>query len=179
MGRGVRVSAGQLRLPFPLPPLAARMRGSATRWLRRARRTLRHRPRHVAAAAAGFVLRWALRIVLPIAGAGVMLHMLPYRAVAGGVHFQVQGTVLTRSGLSADTTFGSWEFPHVTLLPVGVHLRPDDVDVVRLAAAAANNGAAYVRGLQSELTRQLPVIVLWLIGEALLGSSSGWEPPGR
>jgi hypothetical protein len=167
--RDAQASAGQTQLP-------ARVRGRF-RWLgtritgrtRDAARTLRDRPRHAALVAGAVLLRWVLRIALPIAGAGIMLHMFPYRAAAGGVHFHVEGTLLTRSGLSADTTFGSWEFKHVTLLPIGVHIRPDNVDVVRLASAATQNGQAYVDELRADFEQQLPTIVLWLVGETLIG----------
>ncbi|WP_146135235.1 metallophosphoesterase family protein [Antricoccus suffuscus] len=117
----------------------------------------------------GFVMRWALRLALPLAGAAAMLHLFPYRAVAGGVHFSVQGTLLTRPGLSADTTIGNWSFPHVDGLPIGVHISPEAVDVVRLAGAATRNGPSYVQGLQADIQRQIPTIAVWLLGEMLIG----------
>ena len=120
-------------------------------------------------AAAQFLVRWALRVGLPLAGAGAMLHVFPYRAVAGGVRFSVSATLFTRSGLTADTTFGSWEFPHVDGLPVGVHVSPENVDVVKMAAAATQNPTAYVSGLREDFSDQTPMILAWLVGEALIG----------
>jgi len=130
---------------------------------------VRHHPVRVLANVTGFLARWVLRIGLPIAGAAAMVHLFPYRATAGGVHFRVEATMLTRAGLSADTTFGSWQFKQVDGLPIGAHISPENVDVVKLGAAAAQNGQAYVNGLRAELGAQIPSIVLWLAGEALLG----------
>jgi predicted MPP superfamily phosphohydrolase len=104
-----------------------------------------------------------------MAGAAAMLHLFPYHATAGGVHFRVEGTLLTRSGITADTTFGSWVFGNVDGLPVGVHISPENVDVVRMAAAATQNGQAYVDGLRADVERQVPQILAWLLGEALIG----------
>src|SRR5690242_3956679 len=92
-----------------LPRTAGRVRASFDN----AVRTVRDRPAHAARASAEFLLRWALRIALPIGGAIVMLTVFPYHATAGGARFNVQGSLLTRSSLSADTSFGSWTFPHV------------------------------------------------------------------
>lgn len=114
-------------------------------------------------------MRWVLRVGLPLAGAAALLHLFPYRATAGGVHFRIEGTLFTRSGLSADTTFGSWEFNRVDGLPIGAHISPENVDVVKLGTAATQNGQTYVTGLRDELADQVPAIVLWLAGEALLG----------
>ncbi|MDT4909215.1 MAG: hypothetical protein QOI69_2456, partial [Pseudonocardiales bacterium] len=118
---------------------------------------------------AAFFMRWLLRLGLPIAGAAALLHLFPYRATAGGVHFRIEGTLLTRSGLSADTTFGSWEFKRVDGLPIGAHISPENVDVVKLGAAATQNGQTYVTGLRDQLAHQVLSIVLWLAGEAFIG----------
>jgi predicted MPP superfamily phosphohydrolase len=118
---------------------------------------------------AAFFMRWLLRLGLPIAGAAALLHLFPYRATAGGVHFRIEGTLLTRSGLSADTTFGSWEFKRVDGLPIGAHISPENVDVVKLGAAATQNGQTYVTGLRDQLADQVLSIVLWLAGEAFIG----------
>ena len=115
--------------------------------------TLRERPRSAAAAVVAFVVRWSLRIGLPLAGAAAMLTLFPYHAVAGGAHFLVQGTLLTRRGLSADTTFGSWVFPHVDGLPAGVHVTPVNVDLVRIASAASSKPAAVCRETSRRLGR--------------------------
>lgn len=117
----------------------------------------------------GFVMRWLLRIALPIAGAAIMLHTFPYRATAGGVHFRVEGTLLARPGLSADTSFGNWEFQRVDGLPIGAHISPENVDVVTLGATATRDGQSYVDGLRGDLARQVRPMILWLAGEALLG----------
>jgi hypothetical protein len=116
-----------------------------------------------------FVLRWALRIGLPLAGASAMLHLFPYHAIAGGVRFKVEATLFTRSGITADTTFGSWIFGNVDGLPIGIHLSPQNVDVVKMAAAATADPQAYVDSLRDDFSAQVPKIVAWLAGEALLG----------
>lgn len=121
------------------------------------------------AGTARFAVRWVLRFGLPLAGMAAMLSLFPYRLTAAGTRFAVQGSVLTRRGLSADTTFGSWTFPHVDWLPVGVHIAPVNVDLVRLSAAASPHPARYANRLRSDLVHQLPQIAAWLIGEALIG----------
>ena len=125
---------------------------------------------HLAALGLGsFVIRWALRIALPIAGAAAMLHLFPYRTTAGGVHFRIEGTLLTRPGFSANTTFGNWEFPHVDGLPIGVHISPENVDVIELATRASNDRAGYVDSLRDGISGQVPWIVTWLVGELVIG----------
>ena len=115
------------------------------------------------------MLRWALRIGLAIGGAMVMLALFPYHATAGGAHFTVQGTLLTRTSLSADTSFGSWVFPHVDGLPVGVHITPHNVDLVKMAGAASADPQAYADRLRGDLVDQLPAITAWLVVEILVG----------
>jgi predicted MPP superfamily phosphohydrolase len=136
-------------------------------------RALRERPVSVARAIGEFVLRWALRIALPIAGAAAMLTLFPYHATAGGAHFRVQGSVLVRPSLSADTSFGSWVFPHVDGLPVGVHISPLNVDLVKIAGAASADPQAYAERLRADLVDQLPAITAWLVGEMLIGAALG------
>lgn len=168
---GTRVPSGQQELPFPHRPrrtLKLRWRRARSR-IRAYRILVNTRPGRAVAVAAEFLLRWALRIALPLAGASAMLHLFPYHAQAGGVHFHVQATLFTRSGLSADTTIGSWEFPDVNALPFGVHISPENVDVVHMAAAATHNGQAFVDQLRADLLEQVPLILAWLAGEALLG----------
>jgi predicted MPP superfamily phosphohydrolase len=130
---------------------------------------LRAHPRSAAIAVVGFVMRWSLRIALPLAGAAAILTLFPYHAVAGGAHFRVQGTLLIRRGLSADTTFGSWVFPHVDGLPIGVHVTPVNVDLVRIASAASPDPQRYAEQLRLDLVDQLPAIAAWLIGGVLIG----------
>jgi predicted MPP superfamily phosphohydrolase len=165
---------------LPLGDLGVPKRGRLRRMgahlrtrLRTAAQVLRHDPRRAGADVVGFVMRWALRIGLPLAGAAAMLHLFPYRASAGGAHFRVEGTMLTRRGLSADTTFGNWEFKRVDGLPIGAHIKPENVDVVKLASGASRNGQSYVEGLRTELERQVPRMIAWLVGEALLGMLFG------
>jgi predicted MPP superfamily phosphohydrolase len=131
--------------------------------------TARHRPLVAAEKVTEFGLRWLLRIALPIAGAAAMLHLFPYHASAGGVGFDVQATLFTRSGITADTTFGSWIFSDVDGLPFGVHLTPKNVDVVRMAGAATQDPAAYVTSLRDDFADQVPQALAWLAGEALIG----------
>jgi len=128
----------------------------------------RSRVAHANAVAAAFTARWALRILLPLAGVAAMLALFPYRGRAGGIDFEVHGSV-GRPGISADTTFGSWQFPHVTALPVGAHISPEDVDVVRLAASATQDRAAFVESLRHDVEAQLPRILTWLAVETVLG----------
>lgn len=113
--------------------------------------------------------RWALRLVLPVAGAAALLHSFPYHATVQGVPFRVEGSLITRPGLSADTTLGSWIFPDLSGLPVGVHVTPEDVDVLELARAAGEDRVGFAQRLQADATEQLPRILIWLVGEVLLG----------
>jgi hypothetical protein len=148
----------QLPLPLELPD---RGRRRATRALRTAGRS------------AAVLLRWVLRIGLPLLGAATVLQALPYHATVQGVPFTVQGTLFHRTGLSADTTLGSWEFPDVDGLPFGVHVTPRNVDLVALTRAAGDGTAAYVQRLRADFTAELPHIALWLAGEFLLGLALG------
>jgi hypothetical protein len=160
--------AGQAELPFDEPP-ARRGYGGLRDRLIRARRMIRERPGAAAGAAGEFLLRWILRIALPISGAAAMLHLFPYHASAGGVHIQVQATLFTRSGISADTSFGSWIFSDVDGLPIGIHISPENVDVVRMAASATQDPQAYVDSLRQDFSDQVPRILVWLGAEALIG----------
>src|SRR4051812_9975418 len=109
--------ADQLALPFPLTRAA------------RARRAAR-RAGAVLGRVLQFALRWVLRLALPLLCAAALLHAFPYHATVQGVPFQVEGSLFARPGLSADTTLGSWEFPEVSGVPFGVHVSPEDVDVL-------------------------------------------------
>ncbi|MGN6473374.1 MAG: hypothetical protein ACTHK4_06970 [Mycobacteriales bacterium] len=116
-----------------------------------------------------FGVRWVLRFGLPLMGVAAMLSLFPYRVTAAGTRFTIQGIILTRRGLSADTSYVSWTFPHVDWLPVGVHIAPVNLDLVRLSAAASPHPARYAERLRSDLVDQLPQIAGWLIGEAVIG----------
>src|SRR3954452_9732974 len=155
-----RDDAQQLALPFPPT------RGERARHLAR-----------IAAATAGRVLqtalRWVLRIALPLICAAAMLQAFPYHVTVQGVPFEVQGSMFTRPGLSADTTLGNWEFPQVSGVPFGVHVTPEDVDVLELTRLAGGDLPAFVQRLQADFTAQLPRIVTWLVGELLLGLAIG------
>ena len=98
-----------------------------------------------------------------------MLQLLPYRATAGGARFNIRGSLLTRHTLSADTSFGSWTFPHVDGLPIGAHITPVDVDLVRITSQAATDPQAYAERLRTDLVDQLPAIIAWMIGEVIVG----------
>jgi hypothetical protein len=152
--------AEQLVLPFPE---TARQRAG-----RLARRS---------AAVAGRVvqtaLRWLLRIALPLIVAAAMLQAFPYHATVQGVPFEVQGSLFTRPGLSADTTLGNWEFPEVTGVPFGVHVSPEDVDVLELTRLAGGDLPGFVQRLRADFTAQLPRVATWLVGELLLGLAIG------
>src|SRR5205814_7792842 len=97
-------------LDFIVMTVARRVGGSLRTRLGVMVMTLRERPRTAAAAVVAFVVRWSLRIALPLAGAAAMLTLFPHHAVAGGAHFLVQGTLLTRRWLSGGTPVGSWGF---------------------------------------------------------------------
>jgi predicted MPP superfamily phosphohydrolase len=137
--------------------------------LRAAVDTLRSRPAHAVMLVAAFIGRWALRIGLPLAGAAAMLQLLPYQATAGGAHFHIQGSLLARHSLSADTSFGSWTFPDVDGLPVGAHITPVNVDLVHIASQAAADPQGYAEHLRADLVDQLPAIIAWLIGDVVVG----------
>ena len=150
----------QLALPFP-----------ATRAVR-----ARHAARRTGAVFGRLLegaLRWLLRLALPLISAAAMLQAFPYHATVQGVPFEVQGSLFTRPGLSADTTLGSWEFPEVSGVPFGVHVSPEDVDVLQLTRLAGGDLPTFVQRLQADFTAQLPRIATWLIGELLLGLAIG------
>jgi len=115
------------------------------------------------------VLRVILWIGFPTLGAAIVLALFPVHVTAAGVQFSVQGSLLGHSTLSADTTIGSWTFPHVDGLPVGLHIRPVDVDLVQLAAAASGNPVGFARHLRVDLVHHLPAIATWLGLEVALG----------
>ncbi len=119
------------------------------------------------------VPRWALRLGLPLLFVGAVVHSLPYHMTVQEVPLKIQATVFHRPGLSADTTIGSWEFPAVDGLPIGVHVSPENVDVLQLSTAAADDPAAFAQRLQADLQRKLPVIIAWLLIEVLLGIGLG------
>lgn len=150
----------QLPLPFP-----------ATR-----RQQVEHVARRtgsVAGRVLQVLLRWALRLVLPLVCAAAALRAFPYEATVQGVPFEVRGTLLSRPGLSADTTLGSWEFPEVSGVPFGVHISPVDVDVLQLTRLAGGDMPAFVERLQADFAAQLPRIAAWLIAEFVLGLVAG------
>lgn len=120
-------------------------------------------------AAGVFLVRWALRLGLPLAGAAIMLRSFPYKTTVQGIPLVVQGTILRRPGFSADTTFGNWEFHSVDGLPFGVHVAPQNVDVLRVAREANPDTAAFARRLQHDLGSQLPQVATWLVVEVVLG----------
>ena len=101
------------------------------------------------------------------------MHALPYHATVQGVPLQIQATVFSRPGFSADTTVGDWEFPAVDGLPFGVHVSPVNVDVLRLSTAASADPAAYAQRLQADVQDQLPEITAWLLGEVVIGIGVG------
>jgi predicted MPP superfamily phosphohydrolase len=142
--------------------------------VRSARRIFTWRGGRIAArSTAAAIPRWLLRIGLPLLLVGAMLHSWPYHATVQGVPLQVQATVFTRPGFSADTTVGDWEFPAVDGLPFGVHVAPVNVDVLQLSASASADPAAYAKRLQTGVERQLPTIIAWLLGETILGIGLG------
>ncbi|WP_222195333.1 metallophosphoesterase family protein [Modestobacter italicus] len=150
------------QLPLPFPPsrrdraehVARQVGGAAARVLR-------------------FLVRWVLRIALPVLSGAAALQAFPYHATVQGVPFEVQGSLFSRPGLSADTTLGSWEFPEVSNVPFGVHISPEDVDVLQLARLAGGDVPTFVQQLQAEITAMIPEIARWLIAELLIGVAVG------
>ncbi len=134
---------------------------------------VRQHPGNAARGAAAFVLRWSIRIAFPVLGAAAMLTLFPYHATAGGVHFRIEGSLLTHRTLSADTTFGSWVFSDVDGLPVGIHITPVNVDLVRMASAVSSDPQRYPEQLRADLVRQLPAITAWIVAETLIGVLAG------
>jgi predicted MPP superfamily phosphohydrolase len=114
-------------------------------------------------------LRWLLRLALPLIAAAALLQAFPYHATVQAVPFEVQGSLFTRPGLSADTTLGNWEFPAVSGVPFGVHVSPEDVDVLKLTRLAGGDLPGFVERLQADFTAQLPRIATWLVAELLFG----------
>jgi hypothetical protein len=123
--------------------------------------------------AGAFAVRWILRIALPLAFANLLLRAFPYRSSVSGIPFRVQGTLFTRTGFSADTSVGSWQFPHVDGLPFGVHLSPVDVDLLRVSKAAQPDTAAFVAELRSGFEDHLVAAALWLAGTTVIGIGLG------
>jgi hypothetical protein len=119
--------------------------------------------------APGWLVRWVLRIAFPLAAVAAILHLFPYQTTAAGLHLKVQGSIIANPGISADTTIGNWQFPHVDGLPIGVHISPENVDLVTLATKANANGQGFTDLLRHDIDRQIPRIVLWLAGETVLG----------
>ena len=150
------------QLPLPFPPTRRQRAEQVAR-----------RAGDLAAAALRSLLRWLLRIALPLLCAVAALQAFPYHAVVQGVPFEVQGTLFSRPGLSADTTLGSWEFPTVSGVPFGVHIEPENVDVLALTKLAGDDLASFVQRLQADFTDQVPRIVTWLVAEVLLGLALG------
>jgi predicted MPP superfamily phosphohydrolase len=120
----------------------------------------------VLAGKVGTAILW---LGLPLLVTNVLLRAFPYRATVAGVPFKVEATLFTRTGFSADTSVGSWEFPKVDGLPIGVHVSPVDVDLLRLSKAASPDASAYVERLKDGFSGQVPLIVGWLVGLTVLG----------
>lgn len=150
------------QLPLPFPSTTRQRAGQLAR-----------RSAAVASRVVQTALRWLLRIALPLLSAAAMLQAFPYHATVQGVPFEVQGSLFTRPGLSADTTLGNWEFPQVSGVPFGVHVTPEDVDVLELTRLAGGDLPGFVARLQADFTAQLPRIAFWLVGELLLGLAIG------
>jgi hypothetical protein len=123
----------------------------------------------IARAMPAFIGRWVLRLGFPLAGAAIMLRQFPYYTDAAGLHLRIQATLFTDRGISADTTIGNWQFPNVDGLPIGLHVTPENVDLLRLSDAANANGSQFTDQLHRDLSDQASTIAWWLAGEALIG----------
>ena len=96
--------------------------------------------------------RWLLRIALPIAGAATMLAAVPVLHDRGRAAPARAGHASSaKPGISADTTIGNWQFPHVDGLPIGVHITPQNVDLLRLTDAANANLTGFTDQFRHEL----------------------------
>jgi Calcineurin-like phosphoesterase len=179
MGRmDADVSPGeQLALPFAAdlsPPADPGQIATWPGWCALDSRAWLHRlPLIFVLALIAFGARWTLRLGLAIVAIATVLHSFPYHATVEHVPFRVQGTILHNRGLSADTTFGNWEFPAVDGLPFGVHLAPENVDLLQLARAATPDAAAYAQSLQTGIAAQQGRIALWLAAETIIGLGVG------
>ncbi|MGY1744906.1 metallophosphoesterase family protein [Blastococcus sp. SYSU D00695] len=133
----------------------------------------RARALRVLRALPAFLARLVLRVGMGIAGAAAVLQLLPYRATVQDVPLTVRGNLFAQPGLTAETTLGSWEFPYVTGLPVGVTVTPRDVDLLQLVGATGGDRAATVERLRADVTELAPRIATWLAAEAVLGMLLG------
>lgn len=140
----------------------------------RAARDLRHRRAAVVGLrVAGRGLAWVLRLGVPVACADVLLRAFPHHTRIDGVSFAIQATIFSRPGFSADTTIGNWEFPHVDGLPIGVHVTPTNVDLLRLTRDTNSDTPTFVAQLRRDFVAQVPSIAAWLAAEAILGLAIG------
>jgi len=121
---------------------------------------------------AHFVATWALRVGLPLVSVAVMLRAFPYRGTIAGVPIRVQGSLFTRPGLTADTTFGNWEFPKVDGLPIGVHVSAVNVDVLALNGGRTPD-RTFIEHLRASFADRVPWIALWLVVDVLIGFALG------
>ncbi|MFA5004326.1 MAG: metallophosphoesterase [Candidatus Saccharimonadales bacterium] len=128
--------------------------------------------KHAVGKSARLIGRWGLRLGLPIGGAYAALHF-PYHTDVDGISLQVQGSLFSRPGISADSTLGNWEFPNVDGLPLGVHVSPENVNGITVARAANPDVGAYTQKLQEDFKDQLPMIEMVLGLELLGGIAAG------
>lgn len=172
------VGFDQLALPFDVEPVVAPGPGTSRRarlgrftraWSAQSEVPPTRGPRW----AVGLLARWILRVSLPLLGALLFLKAFPYRAMVEGVSFRVEGTIFHRTGFSADTSFGNWEFPSVDGLPIGVHVSPENIDVLALARAANADPEGYAQRLQDGFAEQIPKVLIWLGAETVLGLGVG------
>lgn len=117
--------------------------------------------------------RWVLRLGLPLLTLSAVLHTFPYHCQIRGVPMTFQGSVFQRPGFSADTSVGNWEFPDVSALPFGVHVRLDNINLLNVGTAAAADPARYAADLRQGVADRLPVIATWLILETILAIAAG------
>lgn len=137
-------------------------------------RDLRHRRAAVVGLrVAGRGLEWLLRLAVPVVCAEVLLRAFPHRTKIDGVSFSIQATIFSRPGVSADTTIGNWEFPHFDGLPIGVHVTPVNVDLLRLTRDARSDTPTFAAQLRRDFVAQVPSMAGWLAAEALLGLAIG------
>jgi predicted MPP superfamily phosphohydrolase len=114
-----------------------------------------------------------IQLALPLGCLAAILHLFPYRGSVDGIPFRVQATLISKPGISADTTVGRWEFRDVDGLPIGVHLMPEDVDLLQLARTTNDDHGSYAERIRADFSAQVPRIAFWLGGEAVGGIGLG------
>ena len=81
----------------------------------------------------------ALNTVGAVVGAGIALHVFPYKTELAGVSTEISISTGTDVGLNADTTLGNFKYPNVDGLPLGLHITPQEVGVADIRNVSDNS----------------------------------------